>query len=140
MSREILPWCTYTDPEVAHVGMHVTDAHAQDLHMKTYTVLMHEVDRALIEGARAGFAKIHTELGTDRILGATIVGQGAGDIVNDVTLAMQRGIGLRTLAHVITAFPTRSQAVQLAAQACVASLTEHETRRQRSDAADSRGN
>ena len=128
ISHAVLPWCSHTDPEVAHVGLHITDAHARDLSVKTYTVLMHQVDRAITDGERVGFAKIHTRLGTDQIIGATIVARGAGDMVNEITLAMQKNVGLRDLAEVVTAFPARSQTLQLAAQACVADLVPNSVR------------
>ncbi|WP_195759843.1 FAD-dependent oxidoreductase [Paracoccus sp. S-4012] len=126
ISDVVLPWCTHTDPEIAHVGLYITEAFARDLPLATYTVLMHQVDRAVTAGERVGFAKIHTQLGTDRILGATIVARDAGDIISEVTLAMQRRAGLRSLAAALTTFPSRSQTVQLAAQACVDCLRRAE--------------
>ncbi|MDA8870655.1 mercuric reductase [Rhizobiaceae bacterium] len=119
-SRMVVPWCTYTDPEVAHVGQYVADANAAGVPTKTYTVMMHEVDRALTEGQSSGFVKVHVRLGTDTIVGATIVARGAGEMLNEITLAMQSGIGLRQLADVIHCYPTRSAAIAAAATQCQA--------------------
>ena len=117
-----LPWCTYTDPQVAHVGLYVRQARAQGIPVKTYTVPMHDVVRAIADGEEEGFVKIHVREGTDRILGATIVGRHAGELINNISLAMVAGMGLRRLAHVIHAFPTQGEAVRQAAQACAQSL------------------
>lgn len=124
VSRMVVPWCTYTDPEVAHVGLYVDDANCNGIETKTYTVMMHEVDRAVIEGQESGFAKIHTRLGSDEILGATIVARDAGDMLNEITLAMQRGVGLSKLADVIHCYPTRSEAIKKAAALCQADLAQ----------------
>ncbi|MBC7470173.1 MAG: mercuric reductase [Ramlibacter sp.] len=122
LSALTVPWCTYTDPQVAHVGLYVRQARAQGIPVKTYTVPMHDVVRAITDGEEEGFVKIHVREGTDRILGATIVGRHAGELINNVSLAMVAGLGLRRLAHVIHAFPTQGEAVRQAAQACAQSL------------------
>jgi pyruvate/2-oxoglutarate dehydrogenase complex dihydrolipoamide dehydrogenase (E3) component len=118
LSALVIPWCTFTDPEIAHVGLYVRQAREQDIPVKTFTVLMHEVTRAMTDGEEAGFVKIHVEEGTDRILGATIVARHAGEMINEITLAMVAGIGLRTLARVIHAYPTQAEAIRMAAAAC----------------------
>ncbi|MDE2054786.1 MAG: mercuric reductase [Xanthomonadaceae bacterium] len=117
-SQVIIPWVTFTDPEVAHVGLYVREANQRGVPVKTFTVLMHEVHRAVIDSEQAGFVKIHVREGTDRILGATIVARHAGDMINEITLAMVAGIGLRTLAKVIHAYDTQAEAIQKAAKAC----------------------
>ena len=117
MSALTIPWCTYTDPEIAHVGLYVQQAHNKDISVKTFTIPMHDVDRAIADGEEAGFVKIHVKEGTDRILGATIVARHAGEMINEVTLAMVAGIGLRTLARVIHAYPTQGEAIKKAADA-----------------------
>jgi pyruvate/2-oxoglutarate dehydrogenase complex dihydrolipoamide dehydrogenase (E3) component len=122
ISALTVPWCTYTDPQVAHVGLYVRQARAQGVPVKTYTVPMHDVVRAITDGEEEGFAKIHVREGTDRILGATIVGRHAGELINNISLAMVAGMGLRRLAQVIHAFPTQGEAVRQAAQACAQSL------------------
>lgn len=117
VSRLTVPWCTYTDPEIAHVGLYVREARAQDIPVKTFTIPMHDVDRAIVDGEETGFVKIHVRERSDRILGATIVARHAGDMINEITLAMVAGIGLRTLARVIHAYPTQAEAIRKAADA-----------------------
>jgi pyruvate/2-oxoglutarate dehydrogenase complex dihydrolipoamide dehydrogenase (E3) component len=117
VSALTVPWCTYTDPEIAHVGLYVREARAQDIPVKTFTIPMHDVDRAIIDGEETGFVKVHVEERSDRILGATIVARHAGDMINEITLAMVAGIGLRTLARVIHAYPTQAEAIRKAADA-----------------------
>lgn len=117
-SREIIPWVTFTDPEVAHVGLYVREANRLGIPVKTYTVLMHEVDRAVVDSEDTGFVKIHVREGGDRILGATIVACHAGDMLNEITLAMGANIGLRRLARVMHAYDTQAEAIQMAARAC----------------------
>jgi pyruvate/2-oxoglutarate dehydrogenase complex dihydrolipoamide dehydrogenase (E3) component len=117
LSALTIPWCTYTDPEIAHVGLYVRQARAQDIPVKTFTIPTHDVDRAIADGEEAGFVKIHVKERTDRILGATIVARHAGEMINEITLAMVAGIGLRTLARVIHAYPTQAEAIKKAADA-----------------------
>ena len=117
LSELVIPWCTFTDPEIAHVGLYVREANRLGIPVKTFTIPMHEIDRAMTDSAQDGFVKIHLKGRTDKILGATIVGRHAGDMINEVTLAMVTGIGLRTLARVIHAYPTQAAAIQKAAQA-----------------------
>jgi pyruvate/2-oxoglutarate dehydrogenase complex dihydrolipoamide dehydrogenase (E3) component len=117
LSALTIPWCTYTDPEIAHVGLYVREARPRNIPVKTFTVPMHEVDRAISDGEDIGFVKIHVRERTDRILGATIVARHAGDMINEITLAMVAGIGLRTLARVIHAYPTQAEAIKMAADA-----------------------
>ncbi len=117
LSALVIPWCTYTDPEIAHVGLYVREANRLDIPVKTFTVPMHEVDRAVTDGEDGGFVKIHVREGSDEILGATIVAHHAGDMINEVTLAMVAGMGLRTLGKVIHAYPTQGEAIRKAADA-----------------------
>jgi pyruvate/2-oxoglutarate dehydrogenase complex dihydrolipoamide dehydrogenase (E3) component len=117
LSRLIVPWCTYTDPEIAHVGLYVRDAWRRSIPAKTYVVLMHDVDRAVTDGEDEGFVKIHVQEGKDRILGATIVARHAGEMIGEVSLAIRLGLGMRDLAEVIHPFPTQAGAVKLAATA-----------------------
>jgi pyruvate/2-oxoglutarate dehydrogenase complex dihydrolipoamide dehydrogenase (E3) component len=85
--------------------------------VKTFTITMQEIDRAVADSEDRGFVKIHVKEGTDKILGATIVARHAGDMINEITLAMVAGIGLRTLAQVIHAYPTQAEAIKKAADA-----------------------
>ena len=117
LSALTIPWCTYTDPAIAHVGLYVQQARERDIPVKTFTIPMHEVDRAIADDEETGFVKIHVRERTDRILGATIVARHAGDMINEITLAMVAGIGLRTLARVIHAYPTQAEAIKKAADA-----------------------
>jgi pyruvate/2-oxoglutarate dehydrogenase complex dihydrolipoamide dehydrogenase (E3) component len=117
VSTLTMPWCTYTDPEIAHVGMYVREARQKNIPVKTFTVPMHDVHRAICDGEEEGFVKIHVREGSDRILGATIVSRHAGDMINDISLAIQSGIGLEKLGQVIRPYPTQSAAIRMAADA-----------------------
>lgn len=117
MSQLVIPWCTFTDPEIAHVGLYVREANRLDIPVKTFTVPMHEVARAITDSEDGGFVKVHVREGSDEILGATIVASHAGDMINEITLAMVAGIGLRKLSRVIHAYPTQAEAIRMAADA-----------------------
>jgi pyruvate/2-oxoglutarate dehydrogenase complex dihydrolipoamide dehydrogenase (E3) component len=117
LSALTIPWCTYTDPEIAHVGLYVRNARAQGIPVKTFTIPMHDVDRAIADDEEEGFVKIHVKERSDQILGATIVARHAGEMINEITLAMVAGIGLRTLARIIHAYPTQAEAIKKAADA-----------------------
>ena len=117
LSDLVIPWCTYTDPEIAHVGLYVREAREKAIPVKTFTMLMHDVDRAVTDGEEEGFVKIHVRDGTDRILGATVVASHAGEMINGISLAITEGIGLRALARVIHAYPTQAEAIKMAADA-----------------------
>ena len=118
LSALTIPWCTYTDPAIAHVGLYVRQAHERDIPVKTFTIPLHDVDRAIADSEETGFVKIHVREGSDRILGATIVARHAGEMINEITLAMVTGVGLRTLGRVIHAYPTQAEAIRKAAEAC----------------------
>ena len=117
LSDLVIPWCTYTDPEIAHVGLYVRQALEQKIPVKTFTVPMHDVDRAVTDDDEMGFVKIHVKEGTDRILGATIVARHAGEMINEITLAMVAGVGLRTMARTIHPYGTQADGIKLAADA-----------------------
>jgi pyruvate/2-oxoglutarate dehydrogenase complex dihydrolipoamide dehydrogenase (E3) component len=102
----VVPWCTYTDPEVAHVGLGEKEAWHKKTNYDLFVVPLAEVDRAVVESEEAGFAKILTAKGSDRILGATIVAPHAGDLLHEFVLAMKAGIGLGTIASTIHTYPT----------------------------------
>lgn len=112
LSSLIIPWCTYTDPEIAHVGMYEKDAQEKDIKIETFTRYFNEVDRAILDGDERGFVKVHVERGTDTIVGATIVARHAGDMISEITLAMVGGIGLKTLSNVIHPYPTQAEAIR----------------------------
>ena len=105
----------------AHVGMYVTEARQKKIPVKTFTILMHEVDRAITDGEEEGFVKLHVREGTGKILGATVVASHAGDLINEISLAMSAGLDLHALARVNQPYPTQSQAIKMAAEAYVGS-------------------
>jgi pyruvate/2-oxoglutarate dehydrogenase complex dihydrolipoamide dehydrogenase (E3) component len=117
LSLMTIPWCTYCDPEIAHVGMHVWDASERSVPIKSFTVMMQDVARAITDGQDDGFIKIHVKLGTDKILGATIVAARASEMINEISVAMSTGIGMRKLARVLHTYPAQSDAIRLAALA-----------------------
>jgi pyruvate/2-oxoglutarate dehydrogenase complex dihydrolipoamide dehydrogenase (E3) component len=107
-----IPWCTYTDPEIAHVGLFERDAPAHGVQVRTFTVPLSEVDRAVLEGRAEGLVRIHVRKGTDRIMGATIVAPNAGDLIGELSLAMTHKIGLKGLAATIHPYPTIGEALR----------------------------
>jgi pyruvate/2-oxoglutarate dehydrogenase complex dihydrolipoamide dehydrogenase (E3) component len=107
-----IPWCTYTDPEIAHVGMYERDARERGIPVDTFVREMKEVDRAVADGEEEGFVKVHVRKGTDKILGATIVARHAGEMINEISLAMVGGIGLGALGGVIHPYPTQAEAIK----------------------------
>ncbi len=111
-SRLIIPWCTYTAPEVAHVGLLPSDAEEQGIAIDTFTQPLDTVDRAILDGETEGFVKVHVRQGTDHIVGATIVAAHAGEMISEVTLAMRNGIGLKGFAATIHPYPTQADALR----------------------------
>jgi pyruvate/2-oxoglutarate dehydrogenase complex dihydrolipoamide dehydrogenase (E3) component len=107
-----IPWCTYTDPEIAHVGMYERDALERGIPVDTFVREMKDVDRAIADGEEEGFVKVHVRKGTGRILGATIVARHAGEMINEISLAMAGGIRLGTIGGVIHPYPTQAEAVR----------------------------
>jgi pyruvate/2-oxoglutarate dehydrogenase complex dihydrolipoamide dehydrogenase (E3) component len=105
----IMPWCTYTEPEVAHVGMYEKDAKEKGIEIETYTYKLDEVDRAIIDGEEEGFARIHVQKGTDKIVGATIVAAHAGDMIGEFSIAMKAVAGAKTIAATIHPYPTQAE-------------------------------
>ena len=126
-SDAVIPWCTYTDPEVAHVGLGEQDAAARGIAMDTNKVAMADVDRAVLDarvaevradsGAPEGFLKIHVRRGTDEILGGTMVSSHAGETISEITLAITERIGLGALSGVIHPYPTEAEAIRKCADA-----------------------
>jgi pyruvate/2-oxoglutarate dehydrogenase complex dihydrolipoamide dehydrogenase (E3) component len=106
MDYSVVPWCTYTDPEAAHVGLGEKEAKQKNVGYDLFVVPLEDLDRAVVESEDAGFAKVLTAKGSDKILGATIVGPHAGDLLHEFVLAMKTGIGLSTIASTIHAYPT----------------------------------
>ncbi len=107
-----VPWCTFTDPEIAHVGMYEGEAQEKGIQVVTFQRPLSRVDRAIIDGEKGGFVKIHLRNGTDKILGATIVARHAGEMLNEITMAIAGNIGLRKLSEVIHPYPTQAEAIK----------------------------
>ena len=106
MDYSVVPWCTYVDPEVAHVGLGEKEAKEQNIDYDLFVVPLEDVDRAVVESEDAGFAKILTGKGSDKVLGAAIIAPHAGDLLHEFVLAMKADIGLGTIASTIHAYPT----------------------------------
>ena len=107
-----IPWATYTSPEIAHIGLYQHEAEQQGVAIDTYLQPMDGVDRAILEGETAGFVKVVTKKGSDKILGATIVAPHAGDMIGAVSLAMKGKLGLKTLGGAIHPYPTQADALR----------------------------
>jgi pyruvate/2-oxoglutarate dehydrogenase complex dihydrolipoamide dehydrogenase (E3) component len=112
-----IPWCTYTDPEVAHVGLYPHQAEEKRMAIETITIEMNSVDRAILEGDDDGFLDIYVKKGADEILGATMVCRHAGDMISEITVAMAAGAGLGTIARTIHPYPTQAEAIKKAGDA-----------------------
>ena len=108
----IIPWCTYTEPEIAHVGLYEADARARGIEVETFTQTFDEIDRAVLDGEDDGFARVHLKKGGDRILGATIVGGHAGEMISEITVAMKAGAGLGVIGSTIHPYPTQADALR----------------------------
>jgi pyruvate/2-oxoglutarate dehydrogenase complex dihydrolipoamide dehydrogenase (E3) component len=117
LSNLIMPWVTYTDPEIAHVGLSIEDAQKQGLQFATIKIEMSSVDRAIADGETAGFLKIIHRQNSDEILGATIVASHAGEMISEITTAMVNKIGLSKLSSVIHPYPTQADCIKKAADA-----------------------
>jgi pyruvate/2-oxoglutarate dehydrogenase complex dihydrolipoamide dehydrogenase (E3) component len=107
-----IPWCTYTEPEIAHVGLYPKQAEEQGIALDTFTRELAEVDRAVLEGRTKGFVRVHVRKDSDRILGATIVATNAGDMISEITLAITNGLGLKHIAASIHPYPTQAEALR----------------------------
>ncbi len=112
VSALTMPWCTYTDPEIAHVGLYEREARERGIETDTYVREFKEVDRAVLDGEEDGFVKIHVRKGRDEILGATIVARHAGEMISEISVAMASRIGLGRLASVIHPYPTQAEAIR----------------------------
>ena len=101
-----VPWCTYLDPEVATVGLTESKAKERGIEYDLIEQEMKEVDRAVVERAEAGFARVLVRRGSDEVIGATIVGEHAGELIQEFVLAIKHGIGLKQIASTVYAYPT----------------------------------
>jgi pyruvate/2-oxoglutarate dehydrogenase complex dihydrolipoamide dehydrogenase (E3) component len=112
LSALTVAWCTYTHPEVAHVGLYEHEARDRGLDAQTFTQEMRHVDRAVTDGDTRGFVRILAGKRTGRILGATVVARNAGDLISEITLAMTQGVPLGKIAGVIHPYPTQADAIR----------------------------
>ena len=111
----VIPWCTFTDPEVARVGLSEREAVDQEIPFEVTKYGIDDLDRAITDGTNYGFVKVLTVPGKDRILGATIVGEHAGDLLSEFVLAMRYQLGLNKILGTIHTYPTLSEANKYAA-------------------------
>jgi pyruvate/2-oxoglutarate dehydrogenase complex dihydrolipoamide dehydrogenase (E3) component len=114
-SRLVIPWTTYTSPEVAQVGLTPEQAERQGVAIETITVPLIHVDRAVLAGETEGFVRVHLRRGTDRLAGVTVVAPDAGDLIAEATLAMTNGLGLSAMGRTIHPYPTVAEAYRKAA-------------------------
>ncbi|MGE0862941.1 MAG: mercuric reductase [Vicinamibacterales bacterium] len=114
-SRLVVPWCTYTDPEIAHVGMYEAEARQQGLDVKTITIHLADVDRALLDDEAEGFVRVHHVAG--RLVGCTIVAAHAGELIGEATYVVTHGGTLADLAATIHPYPTQAEALKKAGDA-----------------------
>ena len=116
-SALVVPRVTYTDPEVAHVGMTVEDASAQGVRIDTIRVSLEDNDRARLDDEPHGFLKVHVAAGTDRIVGATLVATHAGEMIGEMTVAIANGVGLGGVGKAIHPYPTQAEVFRRVADA-----------------------
>jgi pyruvate/2-oxoglutarate dehydrogenase complex dihydrolipoamide dehydrogenase (E3) component len=112
-----VPWCTYTDPEIAHVGLSESEASTRGIAVETFIQQLADVDRAVLDGETDGLVKVYVRKGTDRIVGATVVASHAGEMISELTLAIAAQAGLGTIAEVIHPYPTQAEAIKKIADA-----------------------
>ena len=104
-----IPWCTYTEPEVAHVGLTAPEAAARGTRVVTLTLPMEEADRAIVDGRKEGFARLHVDSRSGKVLGATLVGARAGELIGTVALMMARGVSAMALSELVVPYPTYTE-------------------------------
>jgi pyruvate/2-oxoglutarate dehydrogenase complex dihydrolipoamide dehydrogenase (E3) component len=112
VSSLIVPWSTYTSPEVAHVGLYEHEAKARGIAVQTFTQELSQVDRAILDGEDEGFVRVHVRAGTDQIVGATVVAAHAGEMIGELSLAMSAKVGLRAIGAAIHPYPTQAEAIR----------------------------
>jgi pyruvate/2-oxoglutarate dehydrogenase complex dihydrolipoamide dehydrogenase (E3) component len=111
-----IPWCTYTDPEIAHVGLYEEEARAKGIRVQAFMVDLAGVDRAVLEGKAVGFVKLVVREGSRELLGASLMAAHAGEMISELTVAMASGLGVTPLARAIHPFPTQAEAIRAAAE------------------------
>ncbi len=113
----VVPWCTYTQPEIARVGIAEHEARGMQIEVEAHTIPLSSVDRAVLDGADEGFLRILVPPGKDKILGAVLVADHAGDMIGELALAMTHGIGLGKIASTIHPYPTQAEVIKKAGDA-----------------------
>ena len=108
----IIPWCTYTDPEIAHVGLSSGEAQKQGLKVETITSKLESNDRAIVDGQAEGFLRVHFNAGKGVILGATLVSKHAGESIGELVLAMQKKMKVSELGAIIHPYPTQAEIIK----------------------------
>lgn len=112
VSSLVIPWCTYTEPEIAHVGLYESEARREGLDVDTHTIPLKDVDRAITDGDAEGFARVHVNRKTGKILGATLVSSHAGESIGEIVLAMVQGLKLSSLSGIIHPYPTQAEVIK----------------------------
>lgn len=107
-----IPWCTYTDPEIAHIGKYPLDLDKSGVPYRTFTVPFTDIDRSVTDGDTEGFVKVHVDQNSDGILGATIVNRNAGNMIGEFAVAMEGKLGLGVVAEAIHPYPTQAEAIK----------------------------
>jgi pyruvate/2-oxoglutarate dehydrogenase complex dihydrolipoamide dehydrogenase (E3) component len=115
VNYSVVPWATFTDPEIARVGISEADAQAQGIAVEVVRFELDELDRALADGSARGWVKVLTRRGSDKILGVSIVGPHAGELIAEYVLAMTHGLGLKAILATIHIYPTLAEANKFAA-------------------------
>ncbi|MBI3261909.1 MAG: mercuric reductase [Acidobacteria bacterium] len=110
VSALVIPWCTYTQPEIAHVGAYEKEARGRGFDVVTFTVPLKELDRAVLDGEEDGFARVHADKKSGRLLGATLVASHAGEMIAEMSLAITAGLSLGALSKTIHPYPTQAEA------------------------------
>lgn len=112
VSDLVIPWCTYTDPEIAHVGYYEKEAESAGFTVGTITESLGHVDRAILDGESDGFARVHYHKKSGKILGGTIVARHAGEMIGELTLAICAGQGIGVLSSTIHPYPTQAEVLR----------------------------
>lgn len=112
LSRMVIPRTTYTDPEVAHVGLTLQEAERDGVEVDSYRDELSNVDRAILDGEEDGYAVVHCRKGSGNVVGATIVGSHAGELIGEVSLLMTKGLGLGALSETVHCYPTQVEVLK----------------------------
>ena len=115
LSDLVMPWVTFTHPEIAHVGLYEEEAQAKGFDCNTIKIDFDDSDRALADGETEGFLKVLHKKGSDEILGATIVASHAGEMISEISMAIVHKIGLSKISSVIHPYPTQAEVIKKAA-------------------------